>query len=250
MTASFKGIVLLLCLSIATLAVAKKAKRKDETAKRIEDALSGFCPATCEEGYIPGPRSGALPYANGCKVPDFNQLKGNFIDYRHFDTCCNLHNICYMTCGSTKKFCDAELEKCMKAKCERRNDEEMCMKTTNEFVIGYKMHGCKNYVESQQYLCACFRPEEAQGRVAEYAHEFFAVFNKTHMLPDSISKRYLEGEPNSERHGELLFRLYKKYPDAIDIVARDGKTKRSKPRVFSSVQGTVPDEEDDEHDEL
>jgi len=154
-----------------------------------------------------------------------------------------------MSCGATKAFCDEDFKQCMYRKCSFQSDQQACKTTANEMEVGRRMQGCKWYQYSQQYLCACYAPEEALERTSEYAHEFFTVFNKTHNLPDSISKKYLEKEPNQERHGLLLYKLYKRYPEAIDIVGRDGKTLRSKPRIFSSIQGDVPDNVND-NDEL
>lgn len=221
----------------------------DDMGRSILDALNGVCPATCKGDAIPAPKLGHLPYSGGCKTPDFSSLKGDYTDISHFQSCCNLNDICYMSCGLTKKFCDEDFKKCMLRECSFQLDEEECKVTANEMELGRRMGGCKWYQYSQQFLCGCYSPEESLERTSEYAHEFFTVYNKTHNLPSGLSQKYLEKTPNAERQGLLLFKLFKKYPDAIEIIGTDGTATRSFPKIFSSAQGDVPDDEDD-NDEL
>lgn len=207
------------------------------------------CPANCKDDLIAAPKpGGVLPFSNGCKKPSFKDLKGFYGDYSHFDNCCDMHNVCYMSCGTAKKTCDDGLKACMLKRCDRIIEEEQCIKTAQEMAMDRVMHGCKHYIDSQQFLCSCFEVEEAHGRVSDYAHQFFTVFNKTHELPESIVKKYLDRKPQSALHGELLYRLFKKYPESIDIVARDGKTQKKYPKHFDSF--SAPENTLDDNDEL
>jgi hypothetical protein len=54
------------------------------------------------------------PIINGCGIIKIKRL--NRILNRKFTPCCNQHDICYSTCGTTQKYCDVLFNNCMKKK--------------------------------------------------------------------------------------------------------------------------------------
>lgn len=160
-------------------------------------------------------------------MPPFIQLP----DFQ-FTKCCDLHDTCYMTCGVSKEFCEKEFEKCLKSHCKKQykgNGE--CKSTADTYTMGVKMFGCVGYQGSQADSCECMSASSvAEQNFAEYAHAFYAKYNGTHPLPEAMVAKHLH--PGSKTQGELLFRLYQRYPEAIEIIARDGQAQRSKPTYW------------------
>lgn len=224
---------------------AKKMKKKEYVEKEpdssewILDALNGECPQTCNKGYMPAPKPRRRAFTNGCTVPTFDSQSAFYGDHSHFDKCCNYHDVCYMSCGMKRNTCDEAFKECLKSTCPRTIDEEHCNKMANMFYMHEKFYGCNHYRESQMDLCSCFPPDEAHERVRDYAGEFFQVYNKTHMLPGNVEKKYFDREPDSLMHGDLILRLYKKYPEGVEIVARDGLAKRTGAVYFPDVSASV-----------
>jgi secretory phospholipase A2 len=201
------------------------------------------CSSHCEEhGTHPAPKHRIRPYANGCSVPPM--LRDSIGDYRHFTQCCDLHDTCYMTCGMTKEWCDADFGKCMKRTCSatRRNNNnndalKQCTSMADMFVLGVSMFGCDGYTGYQQEGCDCLPSSQATKRVYQYATEFYAAYNGTQSLPDHIVSKYeLDSNKYSDRQGKFLYNLYRKYPDSIDVISRDGLSQRSGPAYFEKSQ--------------
>ena len=195
------------------------------------------CPQHCSSSNLhPVPKKHIRPYSNGCSVPPF--LREGLGDYRHFTPCCDLHDTCYMACGATKTMCDQEFGKCMKKICGRKfkNSKtglDKCTGMAQTFELGVSMFGCQGYSELQAEGCDCVPRRDAHGRVKAYAEAFYETYNTTHPLPDSIRERYLDGKHRKpEEHGELIFRLYRKYTDSIEIISRDGMSGRDGPTYF------------------
>jgi hypothetical protein len=180
------------------------------------------------------------PYSNGCSVPE--SMRAGLGDYSHFEPCCDLHDACYFSCGVPKTFCETEFQKCMKGQCQmkRTNKErEDCDGMANLFVMGTSLFGCQGYTELQGEGCECVAVREtANELVRQYAHDFYSVYNQTHTLPDSFLAKFLNFPSHSSRakqvgkHGELIFRLYRKYPRSIEVITRDGKSGRTHDTYF------------------
>lgn len=242
--------VVFFCYVVVVVVSAKKKKKAHTTegggsSNHILEALNGQCPQTCKDGHMPAPKARRRPFTNGCKVPQFDSQRVFYGDHTHFDKCCNYHDVCYMSCGMRRNACDEALKECLVGSCPRTLDEEHCRKTGNMFYMDRKFYGCTHYRQSQKDLCNCYSPEEAHERVRDYASEFFQVYNKTHTLPSSVEDKYFDREPNSDMHGELILRLYKKYPEGVEIVARDGLATRSGAVYFPDVSDTVGDDRDE-----
>ena len=114
-------------------------------AKQKKD---GSCPSACESDHddpsrlarmSPAPKRRIRPYSNGCSVPP--SMRDGLGDYSHFETCCDLHDTCYMSCGVHKQFCETEFGKCMKTMCKRKftnsaKKQQECNSLADMFMMG------------------------------------------------------------------------------------------------------------------
>ena len=57
------------------------------------------------------------PTPNGCGTFGLTVDMDNFSKIKGFNECCNQHDICYMTCGKTKVFCDDSFYSCLQNAC-------------------------------------------------------------------------------------------------------------------------------------
>ena len=215
-----------------------------------EQKKDGTCPTACPEGQFPVPKHRIRPYSNGCSVPD--SLRDGLGDYRHFEPCCDLHDACYFSCGVPKPYCEEEFNKCMQTTCKERPTRKLqkdCESMAALFTVGTTLFGCGGYKELQVEGCECVDTSEDAGeRLREYAHEFYAAFNQTHTLPDKFLNKYLQHEATTttatriSKHGEMVFKLYKKYPKSIELISRDGKSGRKHESRFPAVERLASNE--------
>jgi hypothetical protein len=202
-------------------------------SKRNED---GSCPSVCEKeaNTFPVPKRRIRPYSNGCSVPE--SLRSQLGDYSDFEPCCDLHDACYMSCGIPKPKCEAHFKKCMEQRCQQKGSRQRnkCSEMANLFVMGTSIFGCNGYVELQAEGCECLPKKEAFSRVKDYAHEFYQSYNQTHSLPESFSQKYLANDDIVRKgaQGEMVYQLYRKYPDSIEVITRDGKSGRHSDSFF------------------
>jgi len=251
-------VTLLLLLLLLSTTTTTQAQTINLDLNDLGDLLGGFagaanqkkdgsCPSACEDAetnsLVPAPKQRIRPYSNGCSVPP--SIRQGLGDYSAFEPCCDLHDTCYMSCGVSKPFCETEFGKCMKSICQKKHKtnpqkRQECNGLADMFMMGTTMFGCGGYTELQKEGCDCLDHEEAEKRVNEYAREFYNTYNQTHSLPDKIVQKYLEHETHishtnrAKKHGELLYRLYKKYPHSIDIISRDGQSGRPGPVYFDT----------------
>ena len=188
------------------------------------DGDGGECEAPCQRPKRAAPKPLFRPWSNGCSVPPFIQMP----DFA-FEKCCDLHDTCYMTCGVSKAFCEKEFEKCLIGHCKRSyKGNAECKSTASTFVMGVEMFGCTGYQESQQEACDCLSDgAKTVERFAEYTSSFYAAYNSTHALPAETAQKF------SGKEGQLVYALYKKYPQAIEIISRDGQATRGKQTLFA-----------------
>lgn len=201
----------------------------------------GTCPSACAgPDHYPVPKKRIRPYSNGCSVPE--SMREGLGDYSMFVPCCDLHDACYFSCGIPKPMCEDEFNKCMKRQCKEtkrtKQQRTECEELAGLFTLGTSIFGCGGYTELQKEGCECLPPPEAARRVREYAHEFYAAFNQTHTLPDRFLNKYLQHDGRADhtkrisKHGEMIFKLYQKYPKSIELISRDGKSGRKRESYF------------------
>lgn len=256
-----KKTFLLLTLNLIIVQAQKKTINLDDLGELggLFDALSGAskqakdgsCPHKCKDSLFPVPKKRIRPYSNGCSVPE--SMRKGLGDYSHFEACCDLHDACYMSCGVHKPLCESEFQKCMKHQCKAMHSKKRrkeCENMASLFVTGTSIFGCKGYMELQDEGCECVSRVDAETRAKEYAEEFYATYNGTHVLPEAFTGLYFDLSPHLSRgdvikkHGEMFFRLYRKYPQAIHVISRDGKSGRKESSHF------IPPSSDEKPDEL
>lgn len=138
---------------------------------------------------------------------------------------------------------DDQFLTCLKNKCEGlrkdNNFEEenfevdACQKKANTFKFAQFFQGCEQYLVAQAVGCECMESAEAaHAVVTTYAYEFWDVYGGGLPFPKSIRRKYLDAEPSAEKHGELLSRLYKKFPEAMHRTGKYGYSDTYKPEFF------------------
>jgi len=161
----------------------------------------------CPKGEVAVPLSGHHNnmIANGCGPQGF-QVKEGFGLHK----CCNFHDVCFSTCGTTHEFCEKEFRRCMDLVCTRPllGTVYACRKQAQGFAHLTKSFGLGFHARSQRESCICM-PEEIAGDVH---HEYLLEFLKEHdpntateEAAEELLRRY-EG-----KEGHLYAGLVKKH---------------------------------------
>ncbi len=89
-------------------------------------------------------------------IMDLLNKIGNTVGKR-FIECCNSHDRCYGTCGTTHKGCDDTFNTCMKKECEPLNivQKAACKATAFTFYQAVDKGGKCGFHKSQQNHCQC-----------------------------------------------------------------------------------------------
>jgi hypothetical protein len=170
----------------------------------------------CEEQGLVAVKSNERPYSNGCSVPSFIQLP----DFQ-FDKCCDLHDSCYMSCGINKNDCEADFNRCLKRHCkDAHKGNKQCEDVANTFVTGVRMFGCNGYVSSQATGCTCVEKEKVHEHNQQVLTNFYQRYNQS-KTQEEISDALIK---HKGKEGKMWSALYKKYPQSIQIVSRDGQS--------------------------
>lgn len=117
-------------------------------------------------------------YANGCGSAS---IPVNIARHGDFTPCCNVHDVCYASCGQTKMDCDEAFHMCMIDHCKekyinpfasssrhRRELEllELCLDEASLYYSGTVGFACMAYRTAQKNHCSCHQqqqPEEEGG---------------------------------------------------------------------------------------
>lgn len=96
------------------------------------------------------------PRPNGCGTD------GMRVNLTRFDfvPCCNLHDLCFVSCDTTKASCDAAFLSCMKAQCEVEaegmpGEMRKCINAARLYHGAVYGFGCKPYRAAQKKACEC-----------------------------------------------------------------------------------------------
>lgn len=87
-------------------------------------------------------------------------IPGDIIATRfNFGPCCASHDICYGTCGSEKRSCDAAFGACLLAKCDRAPPivREICTAFALTFYAAVVELGDGAFCDAQSEACVCLR---------------------------------------------------------------------------------------------
>ncbi|KAL3826877.1 hypothetical protein ACHAXA_000845 [Cyclostephanos tholiformis] len=192
------------------------------------------CPnfSSCPKPYVPISKWPLVITSTGCQSGGGMGMMtlGGGDDYRHIEHCCHHKNACYQLCGSTKRTCDAELEKCMNLGCdtlhgyspaklssmtneEIKKEKDGCMRTKSIVQMIGKFGGCKEFDMLQRSACECVDGDKVGEKMGRLFRSFYKKFN-----PEGVSKvKGLLEKANGKRsmYNKILYGLVKKYPDSI-----------------------------------
>ena len=82
------------------------------------------------------------------------------------DACCDRRQACDSICGTSTKFCDAELKSCADKACDDAPDKEECdrKKSMMQLMQSMDQGACKRHTDGQVAACKCVKPDEAPAR--------------------------------------------------------------------------------------
>ena len=82
------------------------------------------------------------------------------------DACCDRRQACDSICGTSTKFCDAELKACADKACNDAPDKEECdrKKSMMQLMQSMDQGACKRHTDGQVAACKCVKPDEAPAR--------------------------------------------------------------------------------------
>merc|ERR1719384_320325 len=105
--------------------------------------------------------------ANGCG-PQGMQIPEEFGLFR----CCNFHDVCFSTCGTTHAWCEEEFKGCMRRVCKavpKGPERKKCKEQSKSFSGLTDMFGNGFYASSQKESCSC----EKKGAPAAKGHRTY-----------------------------------------------------------------------------
>mmetsp|Transcript_4758 Transcript_4758/g.7218 ORF Transcript_4758/g.7218 Transcript_4758/m.7218 type:complete len:262 (+) Transcript_4758:120-905(+) len=138
--------------------------------------------------------------------------------------CCDLYHSCLQICGSTKSFCDSNLEVCMEKKCDSLQNasaKKECETAISTKKIMLQISTCAEFNTAQKENCECVKKDEVSEKRSEVVSGFYKKFN-----PSAAEKAgaLAAKATDSKKLAGLLFKLVEKYPKAIKKV-KDPKQK-------------------------
>ena len=154
---------------------------------------------------------------NGCG-PKGMQIKEPFGLYR----CCNNHDLCFATCGTSQDFCEELFTSCMAKVCrsfgsgERR---EACQKQANGMSGMTRMFGGGFHLTSQrsdpergkQGACDCYLPEDAEARWLTTFTDFYVQHAAMERDAAMSKAEDVLSKYKGHARGEAYFKMIKKY---------------------------------------
>eukprot|EP01065_Artemidia_motanka_P015015 TRINITY_DN18882_c0_g1_i1.p1 TRINITY_DN18882_c0_g1~~TRINITY_DN18882_c0_g1_i1.p1 ORF type:complete len:207 (+),score=36.66 TRINITY_DN18882_c0_g1_i1:226-846(+) len=176
-------------------------------------------PTKCQKGEKRVPsRAPGVPrwVANGCG-PQGMRVEEPFGLYR----CCNGHDVCFATCGTTHKFCEDDFRRCMAATCARQPGpkQKQCEDQANSFAGMTGLFGKGFHESSQAESCQCAPKDKAESRWKEYAGKLYTQMTgseDTGAVVAATMNRHGKG-----KQGMAVYELVRRY-GAKKLVQFDG----------------------------
>ena len=120
------------------------------------------------------------------------------------DACCDRRQACDSICGTSTKFCDAELKACADKACEGAPDKEECdrKKSMMQLMQSMDQGACKRHTDGQVAACKCVKPDEAPARRLKTIKEVYeknggdpcrVVTNRHRHAIEQASRRWRAG---------------------------------------------------------
>merc|ERR1712137_97192 len=110
---------------------------------------------SCKNGEDPVPDPSYIATANGCG-PSSIPITGPSFSFAH---CCEIHDKCYGTCGSSKVECDNDFYNCMSCSCRDEYTIFLFKLTCEEVACTYYQAvdewGCSSFKNGQNNSCMC-----------------------------------------------------------------------------------------------
>ncbi len=184
----------------------------------------------CHSGMTAVQTFGPLS-SNGCTGADMFRFDGQ----EDFTYCCDLHDVCYQTCGVSRKQCDGDFKRCMADLCKSNfADNEKCPSVASMYYMATSTFGEHAYEDSQSSHCQCV--DIRIKAVRAHYEKLIGAFYRDH-APEAAHKfameKYEHYKGSPHKWGWLYYSLYSKYDHAI--VHEGGRVlKRDVPRPVGS----------------
>uniref|UniRef100_A0A1B6C5G7 Uncharacterized protein n=1 Tax=Clastoptera arizonana TaxID=38151 RepID=A0A1B6C5G7_9HEMI len=127
-----------------------------------KDTVENECVYLCPNGFKPVRNKFYKPQSNGCGVNGF-KIELDPLPSKPMTKCCNAHDICYGTCGSSKDTCDMEFKQCLYNICDNLGtvgNSLGCKTAAKMLYSGTNVLGCTFYKDAQKQSCYCLKEKE------------------------------------------------------------------------------------------
>jgi len=162
----------------------------------------------CKAGTVPVPKLDhhKAMQANGCG-PQGMQIPEEFGLFR----CCNFHDICFATCGTTHAWCEEEFKECNRRVCNlnpKGPKRKECKKVSKSFSGLTDVFGKGFHDSSQKESCACEKEAAATSKHREFLSGFLQEYD-----PEEASAAKIDAalQQWKGKEGKLYAALVKKY---------------------------------------
>lgn len=123
----------------------------------------------CASGESPQHKADSRPEYNGCGT---YELKVNLAT-SDFASCCNMHDLCYGSCGRPKVECDEVFLECMVNRCLVEAEvgskaHKRCMREARLYYNAVFGFGCFAYKRAQRRHCECRPAGASPARYIDY----------------------------------------------------------------------------------
>ena len=159
---------------------------------------------------------------NGCG-PKGMQVSENFGLYK----CCNGHDLCYATCGTSKDYCENVFKKCMTDVCKSKYghdpdvkaecDKQAQSMTGLTAAFGGGFHHRSQQGDAEKGIpaaCDCYQGQEAADeRWMEKFTEFYMAHADPPMKEEEAATKAAEvmKKNTGKKRGEAYYKMIKKY---------------------------------------
>eukprot|EP00939_MAST-03C_sp_MAST-3C-sp1_P001143 g1143.t1 len=177
---------------------------------RPVDAAKSYAPSQgCAGGEVYAPK---IPVpdtivANGCG-PQGMQIPEEF----GLHVCCNRHDLCYQSCGTTFRYCEKMFKSCLNKVCKKYSGgtrERECREQADTFSGLTAMFGDGFHKSSQDGVCDCVPEDERSPRYRkflEHVHERSGGrTEEREAYIEELSQKY------EKKKGQMVYRALKKH---------------------------------------
>lgn len=160
--------------------------------------------------------------------------------------CCNRHDVCYSSCGTTHKYCEDEFKKCIDEVCIgghlQKEDQSRCERLAAGFYAMGQTMGKKFHEQGQNQGCDCFDDEsKALDRYRDFVGDIYKRLpegeKKDQDFVSGVMEKY-QGQEGVAVHETMM----EVAPKVKDLVWKQGKvsvnfniehitTKEKKPKL-------------------